>query len=188
MPFCKRCGETVGANERFCPKCGARLKGSLLIYFLILLGIAVMLATAFFVYNTVKLEGTDIPFKSAEEQANIEAEKEGKKCVIQSGSGLFCDEFTTSATTNTVTIRVKNILTDTVYVTGISMDTPACTYMYGGTGDGEDILADATDDFDLTGCTLTSKDKIKATLTINYKVGTGGLAKSTTGTLVGIVQ
>ncbi|MBW2983811.1 hypothetical protein KY361_01745 [Candidatus Woesearchaeota archaeon] len=107
-----------------------------------------------------------------------------EKCVISSGSGLFCEEFTTSATANTVTIRIKNILTDSAWVDSVTLDSPSCSYSTADT----QIAADGTTDFALN-CTggLTSGDKIKGSLTITYDIGTSagaGLSKSTTGQLV----
>ncbi|MBW2983810.1 hypothetical protein KY361_01740 [Candidatus Woesearchaeota archaeon] len=107
-----------------------------------------------------------------------------EKCVISSGSGLFCEEFTTSATANTVTIRIKNILTDSAWVDSVTLDSPSCTYTTADT----QIAADSTTDFALA-CAggLTSGDKIKGSLTIVYDVGTtagSGLSKSTTGQIV----
>ncbi|MBW2981023.1 hypothetical protein KY360_06425 [Candidatus Woesearchaeota archaeon] len=107
-----------------------------------------------------------------------------EKCVISSGSGLFCEEFTSSATANTVTIRIKNILTDSAWVDSVTLDDPSCTFTTADT----QIAADGTTDFTLA-CAggLNSGDKIKAGITVAFDVGTAagdGLAKSTTGQLV----
>ena len=104
-----------------------------------------------------------------------------EKCVISSGSGLFCDEFSATAGTG-VTLRVKNILAESVSVTAVSTDSPSCTNSAGGT-----IAADSTADFALACTGIASGDKIKAKITIAYSVGTDGLAKSTTGQLVTVV-
>ena len=111
-----------------------------------------------------------------------------EKCTIASGSGLFCEEFTSSASANTITLRVKNILTDSAWVDSVSLDDPSCTF---STADTE-IGADNTTDFTLS-CSggLTSGNKIKGSLTITYDVGTAagdGLSKSTTGQLVGRIH
>ena len=106
-----------------------------------------------------------------------------EKCVISSGSGLFCEEFTSSATTNDVTIRVKNILTRSAWIDSITLDTPACS----NNATDVQILADGTTDFALDCGTLNSGDKIKASITITYDVGQSagvGLSKTTTGQIV----
>ena len=110
-----------------------------------------------------------------------------EKCVISSGSGLFCNEFTSSSSAETVTIRLKNILTESAWVDSISMDSPSCSFSTANTKVG----SDNTTDFSL-GCSggLTKGDKIKGTLTIVYDVGSTageGLSKSTTGQLVTVV-
>ena len=110
-----------------------------------------------------------------------------EKCVISSGSGLWCDEFTSSSSANTVTVRIKNILTDSAWVDSVSIDTPACSSNASDT----QITADGTTDFSLA-CAggLTAGQKIKGSLTIGYDVGAtagAGLAKSTTGQLITVV-
>jgi hypothetical protein len=107
-----------------------------------------------------------------------------EKCVLSTGSGLFCAEFSASDTDDAVTLRVKNILTDSVTVTAVSLDSPACDD--GGTGGV--ITADGTNDFVLD-CAggLASGDKIKGSIVIEYSVGAAGLAKSTSGQLQTIV-
>ncbi|MBW2981024.1 hypothetical protein KY360_06430 [Candidatus Woesearchaeota archaeon] len=107
-----------------------------------------------------------------------------EKCVISSGSGLFCEEFTSSATTDDVTIRIKNILTESAWVDSVVLDTPSCASNVTDV----QIAGDGTTDFTLA-CAggLNSGDKIKAGVTILYDVGNAagdGLAKSTTGQLV----
>lgn len=110
-----------------------------------------------------------------------------EKCVISSGSGLFCDEFTSSSSADTVTIRLKNILTESTWVDSVSMDAPSCSFSTADTK----ISADNTTDFSL-GCSggLNKGDKIKGTLTITYDVGSTageGLSKTTTGQIVTVV-
>ncbi len=110
-----------------------------------------------------------------------------EKCVISSGSGLFCDEFTSDATADTVTIRIKNILTESAWVDSVALDSPSCNFSTADT----QIAADSTTDFTLA-CAggLTSGDKIKGSLTISFDIGTSagaGLAKSTTGQMVTVV-
>ena len=103
-----------------------------------------------------------------------------EKCVISSGSGLFCDDFT--AGTTGITLRLKNILAESVTVTSVSTDTPACAWT--GT---QAIATDGTFDFALTGCTPASGDKVKADITVAYSKGASGLARSTTGSIVTVV-
>ena len=108
-----------------------------------------------------------------------------EKCVISTGSGLFCDEFTTSSSADTVTVRIKNILTESTWVDSVALDSPACTFSTPDT----QIAADGTADFVLACAAgaLTSGDKIKGSLTISFDVGTAagdGLPKSTTGQIV----
>ena len=100
-----------------------------------------------------------------------------EKCVISTGSGMFCEDHT--ADTTGITIRVKNILAESVTVTDVSTDTPACAWT--GT---QAIAADGTFDFALAGCTPASGDKIKADITIAYSKGAAGLARTTTGSIV----
>jgi len=110
-----------------------------------------------------------------------------EKCVISTGSGLFCDEFTSSSSANTVTLRIKNILTESAWVDSVALDAPACTFSTADT----QITADSTTDFSLS-CAggLTSGDKIKGTITVTYDTGAtagSGLSKTTTGQLVAVV-
>ena len=106
-----------------------------------------------------------------------------EKCVISTGSGLFCQEFSaTSGTPGNITLRIKNILTDTAVVSSVAFDDPVCT------AEAQDILADGYKDFALS-CAggLAPGDKIKATITISYKVTATGLPKTTTGQLITLV-
>ncbi len=110
-----------------------------------------------------------------------------EKCVIATGSGLFCNEFTSSASGNTVTLRIQNILTESAWVDSVTLDSPACSYSAADT----QIAADSTTDFSLA-CAggLTSGQKIKGSITVAFDVGTAagdGLAKSTTGQIVTVV-
>ena len=102
-----------------------------------------------------------------------------EKCVIATGSGLFCEDH--SAAAGTVTLRLKNILTETITITSVSLSLTGetCTDYTTST----DIAADATADIPITCTTVASGDKIKGDITISYSK-TGGLSKSTTGTIV----
>ncbi|MFH2027836.1 MAG: hypothetical protein ABIJ08_01740 [Nanoarchaeota archaeon] len=102
-----------------------------------------------------------------------------EKCLISSGSGLFCEDFTVSGTT--VTVRVKNILTESVTLSSVALDATGetCTTNTAST----EIAADGTADVAITCATLASGDKVKGDLTIAFSKS-GGLNKTTTGTLV----
>ena len=65
-----------------------------------------------------------------------------EKCVLSTGSGLYCDDY--SAIDNQVTIRVKNILTESVVINYIDLNVtgiqctefaPALTITADNTGD-----------------------------------------------------
>ncbi len=108
-----------------------------------------------------------------------------EKCTLSTGSGLFCDEFTSSSSANTITLRISNINTDSAWITSVIIDTPSCTVA------GGNITADNYNDFVLD-CAggLTSGQKIKGTITVLYDVGTTagvGLSKTTTGQLSTVV-
>ncbi len=102
-----------------------------------------------------------------------------EKCVISTGSGLYCDDYSASGTT--VTLRIKNILTDTITVSGITLD------VTGETCDAlnitQDVSADSTYDFGITCGTLVSGDKIKGDISISF-AKVGGLSKTAAGQLV----
>ena len=110
-----------------------------------------------------------------------------EKCTLSTGSGLFCDEFTSSSSANTITLRISNINTDSAWVDSVSIDVPACTVAVADT----QIAADGYTDFVLA-CAggLTSGQKVKGTITVVYDVGTAagaGLGKTTSGQLSTIV-
>jgi len=101
-----------------------------------------------------------------------------EKCVIPTGTGLFCDKNLVSAVAGgPVTIRIKNSLADTVTITAIAIN-PACgetTYT------ARTIAPDASEDFDVT-CTGLVAGKLKGDLTVKYEVE--GFAKATTGSII----
>jgi len=102
-----------------------------------------------------------------------------EKCVIPTGTGLFCDKslVAADATADTVKIRIKNSLADTVTITAIAIN-PACgetTYT------ARTIAPDASEDFDVT-CTGLVAGKLKGDLTVKYEVE--GFAKATTGSII----
>lgn len=114
-----------------------------------------------------------------------------EKCVLASGSGLFCDDHAADGTANTVTLRIKNILNEDLTIDTISLDATGetCTDLEPSAGDcsvtaGLDTIpADNTCDYTITCSTVTSGDKVKADISITYAT-IGGLQKTATGQLV----
>ncbi|HLD42835.1 MAG TPA: hypothetical protein VJB08_02485 [Candidatus Nanoarchaeia archaeon] len=106
-----------------------------------------------------------------------------EKCLIATSSGIFCEEFSTSSSADTVTLRLRNILPDPVSVSSITLDDPSCAAAAGGV-----VGSDSEADFILE-CSagLNPKQKIKGSLAVDYSVGSAGLAKSTTGQLITVV-
>ena len=114
-----------------------------------------------------------------------------EKCVIATGSGLFCVQHT--AAVGSITIRVQNILNEDVIISAIdaTVDQNACTTtspniavrcsVTGGSGI---IGSDETCDYTIACPLILAGDKIKGDLTISYTIGVGGLPKTTTGTIV----
>lgn len=108
-----------------------------------------------------------------------------EKCVIATGSGLFCDDYAADSTANQITLRIKNILTETVTLTAVDVVDSAAGRTCSWSGS-QDITADSTVDMN-TACpadpALGSGDKVKADISITYSK-VGGLNKTTTGNLV----
>ena len=100
-----------------------------------------------------------------------------EKCIISSGSGLFCDKF--SVGTNFITIKVKNSLAEQVIITNASVTDIACNPFT--TADNVTIAASGTGNIEFTNCTLGSK--ISEDLAITF-TDEDDFIKSTTGTLV----
>ena len=104
-----------------------------------------------------------------------------EKCLIPTGSGLFCDKNLVSANVlaGEVKIRIKNSLADTVTVTAIAIS-PTCgtesSYTVNNT-----IAPDASVDFTV-GCAGLVAGKLKGDMTIKYTVE--GFAKATTGSVI----
>ena len=103
-----------------------------------------------------------------------------EKCVIATGSGLYCDDYSAAGTN--LTFRIKNMLADPVNVTAISVTltgpTKTCTPFSGNTL----IAVDDTATFSLV-CPTASGDKIKGDFDITFAKA-GGLSKTATGQLV----
>ncbi len=103
-----------------------------------------------------------------------------EKCIVATGSGLYCDDYSVSDTGD-VTLRLKNMLADSVNVTRVNLviTGETCTDWTGST----EIASDATSDFIVTCATLTSGDKIKAEIAISFSK-VDGLPKTASGQLV----
>ena len=102
-----------------------------------------------------------------------------EKCLIASGSGLFCDDYNAVGGSG-VTVRVRNILTDAVTVTTLTVTDPSITCSWAGS---TAITADRTADFLAVCAGLTRGQKIKGDMSIKYSKA-GGLSKTATGNLV----
>jgi hypothetical protein len=100
-----------------------------------------------------------------------------EKCVIATGSGLYCDDYTVSSTT--VTIRVKNMLAETVSINAVRLPGTTCT----SSTTAQNVTADSTGDFQLTACGFSSGEKIKSDIAIDFNKQ-DGLQKTTSGQLV----
>ena len=109
-----------------------------------------------------------------------------EKCIVQSGSGLFCEKnlVNADATADTVTLRLKNSLADAVNVTSVTITTDTSGVCGAATtfeGLDSAVTADATTDFVVT-CTNLAAGKLKGDITVDYLVD--GFTKSTTGDLI----
>ncbi len=103
-----------------------------------------------------------------------------EKCVISTGSGLFCDDYSASGTT--VTLKIKNMLSETVNITAITLTATGETCL-ASTSVPKSISADNSSTFDIPCSTLVAGDKIKGDFTVTFSK-VDGLSKSTTGQLV----
>src|SRR3990167_6942831 len=111
------------------------------------------------------------------------------RCVITPGSGIVCDDYTSSATSQNIRLNLGNALNEAISITGVDAN-----YTVGGVGGtcaalgGAVSLPAGTSDNTLTlsSCTQTSGNKgkkIKGDLAFTYTVG-GGLTRSTVGSVV----
>jgi len=96
-----------------------------------------------------------------------------EKCVISSGSGLFCDKFSVNATQ--INIKIKNSLAEDVTIN--SMTVGSCTLS------SSVILAADGTNTTLLGCSPQLGTKINADMSITF-TDTSGFSKTTSGTLV----
>jgi len=106
-----------------------------------------------------------------------------EKCIVATGSGLFCDKnlVTADAAGDKVTMRLKNILTDPIVINSIALGT-TCTDSTIGTSIAAEAAADVVID-----CTGLTAGKLKADLTIQYTVVAaegGPFNKTVSGSLV----
>lgn len=102
-----------------------------------------------------------------------------EKCVIATGSGVYCDDYSASGTS--ITLQLKNIQADAITINSVNatVSGETCTANVNVTT----IQPDATTTLVIPCSTFASGDKVKADLAINYNK-IGGLAKTASGQLV----
>lgn len=114
-----------------------------------------------------------------------------EKCVIASGSGLFCSDFSADDTPQ-ITLQIHNILDKTVAIAtnGIVVEFNNGLNVCRGPLAAANIASDATNNTILSSagagaepCAIAQGDKIKGNIIITYTPA-GGLTKSTTGQIV----
>ena len=105
-----------------------------------------------------------------------------EKCLLPTGSGLFCDDYSSNAADNIITLRLHNILGESVTVKSVSADDPTCTW-----SGAQAIAADGKEDVIISCADLVSGQKVKADITVSYQKGSDGLDKSTIGSLITVV-
>jgi len=105
-----------------------------------------------------------------------------EKCVIPTGSGLFCADFAAEAGVG-IKLKLKNMLSEKVDIAvggiNVTYDTNTCTNAAAVTIDPDGTSGIITIG---EGCTV-AKGKIKGDITIKF-TPEGGIPKSTIGTLV----
>jgi len=106
-----------------------------------------------------------------------------EKCIVATGSGLFCDKnlVTADAAGDKITMRLKNINTDPIVIKSIVVGT-TCTDAAVDTP----IAAEGTADVVIT-CANLAAGKLKADLTIQYTLLAaegGNFSKTVSGSLV----
>jgi hypothetical protein len=104
-----------------------------------------------------------------------------EKCVIATGSGLYCDDY--SARSPIVFLRIKNMLAVRVNITSVNISrsgtSDTCTAWTGSVT----IAPDNTADFDINCGGLSAGDKVKGEILIEF-IKSDGLVKTTSGELV----
>ena len=96
-----------------------------------------------------------------------------EKCIISSGSGLFCDSF--SVTSSAVSLKIKNSLAEPINITHITLGAAPC--------DNATNVEIAADGYAIIGLPCNTSDKINEDLSIVYN-DTDFFQKTTSGTLV----
>ncbi len=100
-----------------------------------------------------------------------------EKCVIPTGTGLFCEDHAAVAGAS-VTLRIKNILNVPVNVTQIVIDPPC-----GAGGITPTQIATDSSENIFVPCVLLTEGKLKADVKITF-TKEGGLEKTTTASLI----
>ena len=101
-----------------------------------------------------------------------------EKCVISIGTGLFCDDFSTS--TSGVTIKLKNILGEKVTISDLTISN--C----GSYTTSTEIASDSSENIAVS-CALISSTKFKEDISIIFSKGDDGFNKTATGSIVTVV-
>lgn len=106
-----------------------------------------------------------------------------EKCILATGSGLFCDKnlVKADASTSTITMRVKNTNVDAIQITSVAIGT-ACTDSTTVTN----IAADGTADVVVDCAETLVAGKVKGDISVDYTVlsSDGNFTKKATGSLV----
>jgi len=102
-----------------------------------------------------------------------------EECILATGSGLICEDHSASASADTVTVRIGNILPDAIQVTSVDIvySNDACTAYTTSTT----INPDSTADIPVS-CTLAADDKVTGTVKVTFNT-VGGLSKTIAGTI-----
>jgi len=130
---------------------------------------------------TMNSTGSFSEYKPSDETVGQQTEE---KCIIATGSGLFCnkDIVTADSATDKITMNIRNTYTDTVIIESITVGT-LCTDSAIDTS----IAADTAEDVAID-CTGLTTGIINETLSIQYKVvysdGGGNFTKTVSGALV----
>jgi hypothetical protein len=98
-----------------------------------------------------------------------------EKCIISSGSGLFCDKF--SVTSTSIDLKIKNSLAEAVNITSIGVGTTCINTT------NVELPADGSNTVQIVCSDYTAAGKVNDDITITY-IDKDGFSKQTTGTLV----
>jgi hypothetical protein len=104
-----------------------------------------------------------------------------EKCTISTGSGLFCSNFNADTTTNIITLRIKNSLTDSIQITANANIGGAadCAITNAPLNIAADTESDATF---LCAGGISSGDTIRKDISIEFSVS--GFVKQTSGSII----